>query len=121
MDYGPYLKGVVNWVHVHIIINIIQMNLWKIHFWMDMCSPVGLEATRAYSVTGAAHHAPMDWACVEGTWRRFVCWMDYWYVLLVLHSIFSKHMICSDLFGVLFLFSPNIYADSCISTAFNVS
>ena len=88
-DYGPYLKGgAVNWAHAQAIVNVIQMNLREICFWMDTRPPVGLEATRAYSVTGAANRAPMDWACVEGTWRRFVCFMDYRCVLPALHSVF---------------------------------
>jgi hypothetical protein len=77
-QYGPYLKGgAVNWMHAEAIINVIQMNLQETHLWVDTHPPVGLEATRTYSVTGAANRAPADWACIEGTWRRFVCFMDY--------------------------------------------
>jgi len=36
---------------------------------------VGLQAIRAYSAPGAA--PGLDWAGVEGTWRRYVCFMDY--------------------------------------------
>ena len=88
-DYGPYLQGgAVDWVHTEATINVIQMNLRETRLWMGTRPPVGLEATRKYSVTGAADRAPADWACVEGTWRRFVSWMDYRYVLVALLSTF---------------------------------
>jgi len=77
--YGPFLRGgQVNWVHAETIVNVIQMNLMELpDVWVDTRPPVGLEATRTYSVTGAVDRAPGDWACVEGTWRRFVCFLDY--------------------------------------------
>lgn len=78
-DYGPFLRGgQINWIHAEAMVNVIQMNLMELHgIWMDTRPPVGLEATRTYSVTGAANRASGDWACVEGTWRRYVCFMDY--------------------------------------------
>jgi hypothetical protein len=78
-NYGPYLvNSQINWIHAESLVNIVQMNLKELHgVWMDTRPPVGLEAARAYSVTGATNRAPEDWACVEGTWRRFVCFMDY--------------------------------------------
>jgi hypothetical protein len=83
-DYGPFLcGGQINWVQAEAIVNVIQTNLMDMHaVWMDTRPPVGLEATRTYSVTGAANRLSADWACVEGTWRRYVCFMDYRYVLL---------------------------------------
>jgi hypothetical protein len=78
-DYGPYLAvGQINWIHVESLLNIVQMRLMELDdVWMDTRPPVGLEATRAYSVTGASNRAPNDWACIEGTWRRVVCFLDY--------------------------------------------
>ena len=82
-NYGPYLKGgEVNWDHARAIVNVIQMKFEGKGFWMDGRPPVGLEATRRYSVTGAANRGVKDWACIEGTWRRYVCWLDYRYVLV---------------------------------------
>jgi hypothetical protein len=82
--YGPYLVGgQVDWVQVETLVNVIQINLMELpDVWRDTRPSVGLEATRAYSATGARNRAPADWACVEGTWRRIVCFMDYRYVLL---------------------------------------
>jgi hypothetical protein len=102
-EYGPYLTGgAINWIHAEAIVNVIQMTLRETSVWMDTRPPVGLEATRAYSVTDSANRAPIDWACVEGTWRRLVCFLDYRSVFLVFQLIFlclmpSPH--CSDLFG----------------------
>lgn len=81
-EYGPFLRnGKTNWIHAEAIVNVVQMNLDNLPgIWVDTRPPVGLEATRAYSVTGALTRAPDDWACVEGTWRRYVCFMDYRYV-----------------------------------------
>ena len=81
-DYGPFLPGgQINWIHAEAMVNVIQINLMELHgIWMDTRPPIGLEATRTYSVTGAAKRAWNDWACVEGTWRRYVCFMDYRYV-----------------------------------------
>jgi hypothetical protein len=83
-NYGPFLgRGQINWVQAEAIVNVIQTNLMEINdVWMDTRPPVGLEATRAYSVTGAAKRSSADWACVEGTWRRYVCFLDYRYVVL---------------------------------------
>jgi len=88
-DYGPFLcRGQINWVQAEAIVIVIQTNLMDLHdLWMDTCPPVGLEATRTYSVTGAANRLSADWACVEGTWRRYVCFLDYRYVLLQLRIL----------------------------------
>lgn len=84
-EYGPYLRGgQVNWVHAEAIVNVIQMNLAELHsVWLDTRPPVGLEATRMYSAPDATAHSAEDWACVEGSWRRHVCFMDYRYVILI--------------------------------------
>ncbi|KAF7986246.1 hypothetical protein HWV62_38715 [Athelia sp. TMB] len=78
-EFGPFQYGrEVNWAHVEAIVNVIQMNLGELDgVWMDTRPPVGLEATRGYSAPGASKRAPDDWACVEGTWRRYVSFMDY--------------------------------------------
>jgi hypothetical protein len=87
--YGPFLcGGQIDWVQAEAIVNVIQMNLVDLHgVWMDTRPPVGLEATRTYSVTGAANRLSADWACLEGTWRRYVCFMDYRYVFLHLQIL----------------------------------
>jgi hypothetical protein len=73
-DYGPFLRGgAVNWIHVEALVNVIRPRLVELH----SCPSVGLETTRAYSVTGAANRDAKDWACIEGSWRRLVCFLDY--------------------------------------------
>jgi hypothetical protein len=88
-NHGPYfVGGQIDWVHVEALSNVIRMNLTELgDVWVDPRPPVGLEATRAYSVIDAACRAPADWACVEGTWRRIVCFLDYRYALLASYSI----------------------------------
>lgn len=78
-NYGPFIYGrEINWVHIEAIVNVVQMNLADLHgVWKDTRPPVGLEAIRGYSVPGATNRSPADWACVEGTWRRYVSFMDY--------------------------------------------
>jgi hypothetical protein len=81
--YGPYLRGgQMHWAHAEAMVNVVQMHLMELHgVWMDTRPPVGLEATRAYSVAGATDRLPADWACISGTWRRYVCFLDYRYAL----------------------------------------
>ena len=82
--YGPFLRGgAVNWVHLESIVHVIQPYLMGLH----SCPPIGLEAMRAYSVTGAANRAAEDWACIEGTWRRVVSWLDYRFVCHILNMV----------------------------------
>ncbi|KZP32390.1 hypothetical protein FIBSPDRAFT_848796 [Athelia psychrophila] len=78
-EFGPFLRErEVNWAHVEAIVNVVQMNLVELEgLWLDTRPPVGLEATRGYSAPGAFKRTPEDWACVEGTWRRYVSFMDY--------------------------------------------
>jgi len=103
--YGPFLcGGQIDWVHAEDIVNIVQMNLMQLQgVWRDIKPPVGLESTRAYSVTGAANRATGDWACVEGTWKRYVCFLDYRYVFPTLCyislSAYAELTAFSDLFG----------------------
>jgi hypothetical protein len=126
-NYGPYLVGgQIDWFQVKALTNVIRINLMELcGVWVDTRPPVGLEATRAYSVIGAACRAPADWACVEGTWRRVVCFLDYRCVLLTSCSTFlevhAELYVFSDLFGELtFLFAIRLGADY-FSVAFNAS
>lgn len=79
-DWGPFRKnGRVNWVHVESIINVLLSNLAESSepSQMDIRPPCGLEATRAYSAPGATARNPKDWAGVEGTWARYVSFLDH--------------------------------------------
>ncbi|KAH7930565.1 hypothetical protein BV22DRAFT_1054743 [Leucogyrophana mollusca] len=77
-DWGPFTEtGEVDWVHAESIINVILGNLGELVQWADTRPPCGLEATRASSAPGATSRPPGDWAGIEGTWRRYVCFMDY--------------------------------------------
>ena len=83
--YGPFLPSstrlcYVDWHHIQAMIVVIQNNLLDPHLrylWVDTRPPTGLDAIRAYSAPGSETRDPRDWAGVEGTWRRFVCFMDY--------------------------------------------
>ncbi|KAG9223148.1 hypothetical protein CCMSSC00406_0000163 [Pleurotus cornucopiae] len=79
--YGPYLyspKRRVNWVHVEALMNVVQSNIREIpHQWaQEVAPPVNLEFLRANSSSTETHN-PVDWAGVEGSWARYVCFMDY--------------------------------------------
>lgn len=76
-NWGPYLRdGSVNWLHVQHLMTVIWANLADLpERWKHVRPSVGLEATRAFSVPDIA--SQQDWAGVEGTWKRCVCFMDY--------------------------------------------
>ncbi|KAF5355737.1 hypothetical protein D9756_004027 [Leucocoprinus leucothites] len=93
-DYGPYHPdGRVSWVHIENIVNVVLSNLQDlpVHIVSPARPPSGLESLRPYSAPGK--YSPRDWAGVEGllslflmdvvssqqlgTWRRYVCFMDY--------------------------------------------
>ncbi|KAJ7275423.1 hypothetical protein B0H12DRAFT_258958 [Mycena haematopus] len=75
-SWGPYhLDGTVNWTHVNCIINVVVLNLREQPSVYNASPPVGLQAIRPYSAPG--DYTGLDWAGVEGTWRRYVCFMDY--------------------------------------------
>lgn len=84
-QYGPFLPSTnrlcfVDWQHIQAMIVVIQNNLLDPHLrhlWVDTRPPINLDAIRAYSAPGSEKRDPRDWAGVEGTWRRFVCFMDY--------------------------------------------
>ena len=90
-NHGPYLvRGEIDWVQIEALSNVIWMNLMELcGIWVDSCPPVGLEAARVYSVIDTTHCTTADWACVEGTWRRIVCFMDYQFVLLASYQILN--------------------------------
>ena len=77
-DWGPLTQhGDANWVHVESIVNVILSNQAELPpEYADIRPPCGLEATRAYSAPGAATRATQDWAGIEGSWRRYVSFMD---------------------------------------------
>ncbi|KAI6032072.1 hypothetical protein BKA83DRAFT_4209603 [Pisolithus microcarpus] len=79
-DWGPFWKnGCVNWVHVESIINVLLSNLAELSepSLIDIRPPCGLEATRAYSAPGATTRNSKDWPGVEGTWARYVSFLDH--------------------------------------------
>ncbi|KAI6045179.1 hypothetical protein EDC04DRAFT_2638904 [Pisolithus marmoratus] len=79
-DWGPFWKnGCVNWVHVESIMNVLSSNLAELSepSQIDIRPPCGLEATRAYSAPGATTRNLKDWAGVEGTWGRYISFMDH--------------------------------------------
>ena len=79
--WGPFLSdrtGRVNWQHIEEIITVIYSNLMDLGgLWPDTRPPARLDAIRAYSAPRSHTRDPRDWAGVEGTWRRYVCFMDY--------------------------------------------
>ncbi|KAJ6516388.1 hypothetical protein C8R45DRAFT_242986 [Mycena sanguinolenta] len=75
-SWGPYhLDGTINWTHVNCIINVVVFNIREQPSVYQARPPVGLQAIRPYSAPG--DYSGPDWAGVEGTWRRYVCFMDY--------------------------------------------
>ncbi|KAH9836538.1 uncharacterized protein C8Q71DRAFT_47007 [Rhodofomes roseus] len=83
--WGPFSRGEkgelrANWVHVQHIVNVVAMKLRELPpLALQLYSKprAGLSATQAYSAPFAHDRKPHDWAGVAGTWRRFVCFMDY--------------------------------------------
>ncbi|KAG7097726.1 hypothetical protein E1B28_005046 [Marasmius oreades] len=62
----------IDWVHLEHMANVVMMNLREIQtLWRLRRPPIGLENVRPFWGRGE------DWAGVEGTWRRYVCFMDY--------------------------------------------
>ncbi|KAG7450187.1 uncharacterized protein BT62DRAFT_885214 [Guyanagaster necrorhizus] len=80
-NWGPYLEdGSVNWLHIRHLMTVIWANLADLpERWKIVRPAVGLEATRAFSAPNIS--GQRDWAGVEGTWRRYVCFMDYRFVI----------------------------------------
>jgi len=78
--WGPFNRHrKVNWAHVEALVNVVTLNLREMRFawpWArDTSPPAGLQFTRPYSAPGQC--SSIDWAGVEGTWARYVCFMDY--------------------------------------------
>lgn len=92
--WGPFLrdeKGELrtNWVHMEHLVNVVAMKLRELPVLaLRLYSKprAGLSATQAYSAPFAHDRKLHDWAGVTGTWRRFVCFMDYRLVSLILIS-----------------------------------
>ncbi|KAF7306596.1 F-box domain-containing protein [Mycena indigotica] len=74
-SWGPYLGDKINWTHLNYVVNVIVTNLREQPALNLPIPPHGLAATRAYSAPGS--RSPEDWAGVEGTWHRYVSFMDY--------------------------------------------
>ena len=79
--WGPFLPGKkcpVNWKHIQALITVVFCNLNDLGaLWHDTRPPSNLDALRPYSAPRCHNRDPRDWAGVEGTWRRYVCFMDY--------------------------------------------
>ncbi|KAJ3718435.1 hypothetical protein C8R42DRAFT_675984 [Lentinula raphanica] len=75
--WGPFLpSGSVNWIHIEHLVNVVLTNLRDLpDHWGATTPPLGLEHTQAFTAPGP--YSDNDWAGVEGTWRRYVCFMDY--------------------------------------------
>ncbi|TRM65973.1 hypothetical protein BD626DRAFT_486382 [Schizophyllum amplum] len=68
--------GHVDWVHLDHIATVVVSNVRDVPFLgEDQIPPLGLQHARAYTAPG--EFSKRDWAGVEGTWRRYVCFMDY--------------------------------------------
>ena len=92
--WGPFLRGAkkelrTDWEHMEHVVNVVAMKLRELPslaLRLYNKPRAGLSATQAYSAPFAHDREPHDWAGVTGTWRRFVCFMDYRLVLLILTS-----------------------------------
>nr|GAT47322.1 F-box domain-containing protein [Mycena chlorophos] len=74
-SWGPYLDGKVNWTHVKDVLYVVVSNLREGPEMRLPMPPHGLDSLRAYSAPG--ERSPEDWAGVEGTWHRYISFMDY--------------------------------------------
>lgn len=85
--YGPWSVDeakpgsvTANWIHINHILTVIVGNLdeYRSHIEIkEIDPPTGLEHTRSHSAPGWEKRAERDWAGVEGTWKRIICFMDY--------------------------------------------
>ena len=95
--WGPFkYGGAVNWIHVEHLINVTALNIRELpENWADTRPPSCLDPQRFASIPPAEGSPFNDWAGVEGdplpriylwsadvwqppgTWRRYVCFMDY--------------------------------------------
>ncbi|EJD04232.1 uncharacterized protein FOMMEDRAFT_121841, partial [Fomitiporia mediterranea MF3/22] len=79
--WGPFMadnSGCVNWKHIKAIIVVIYSNTIDLGgSWLEARPPSHLDAVRVYSAPNHHTRDPRDWAGVEGTWRLYVCFLDY--------------------------------------------
>ncbi|KAF8640766.1 hypothetical protein AX17_000416 [Amanita inopinata Kibby_2008] len=75
--WGPLLSsGDVNWIHIEHLVTVILTNLYELPAILPIWRPrLSLESIRPHSAPGV--HSSRDWAGVAGTWRRYICFMDY--------------------------------------------
>lgn len=81
-SYGPFAldgSGKVNWTHVAALQTVLLTNMERLDGRMAISRPpLEMEAMRAYSAPEVLDDRDSrDWAGVEGTWRNFICFMDY--------------------------------------------
>ncbi|KAH6916765.1 hypothetical protein BKA70DRAFT_1250489 [Coprinopsis sp. MPI-PUGE-AT-0042] len=77
-NWGPFRMGeggthLVDWVHLEHLLTVIWLNICE---WGAPFPPRGMECARAFSAPDTTFSAE-DWAGVEGSWSRYVCFMDY--------------------------------------------
>ncbi|KAI0757363.1 hypothetical protein C8Q80DRAFT_1133267 [Daedaleopsis nitida] len=84
--WGPFRTAIdgrtvlANWEHVEHILNVVGLKLREIpiaSLGFHKKPLFRMDALRANSAVGASERPEGDWAGVTGTWRRFVCFMDY--------------------------------------------
>ncbi len=79
--HDPVFKYRVNWSHVASIIKVVHSNLKDLGtLWSGTRPPRTLRSLQPYTAPNCPNRDPRDWAGVEGTWRRYVCFMDYRFV-----------------------------------------
>ncbi|KAF8167815.1 hypothetical protein B0H34DRAFT_683143 [Crassisporium funariophilum] len=76
--WGPFLPdGLVNWIHIEHLVNVVSSNIRELPgIWCLTRPPTCLDTRRPFSTVTSSMKSN-DWAGVEGTWRRYVCSMDY--------------------------------------------
>lgn len=103
--WGPFMhdpasKYRVNWSHVASIIKVVHSNLKDLGvLWSGTRPPRTLRSLQPYTAPNCPNRDPRDWAGVEGTWRRYVCFMDYRFVSDSRVKDSIADMIDSDLFS----------------------
>ncbi|CAL1696171.1 unnamed protein product [Somion occarium] len=83
--WGPFIidpntnELIANWEHIDHIVNVVIFNIRNLEDspFQEACPKWNLEMTRAYSAPRSSERKPHDWAGAEGTWRRFISFMDY--------------------------------------------
>ncbi|KAF9479735.1 hypothetical protein BDN70DRAFT_672095 [Pholiota conissans] len=77
--WGPFkTDGSVNWIHVEHLIDVISLNIRELPgSWASTRPPSILDVHKRPLMLSADVGSANDWAGVEGTWRRYVCFMDY--------------------------------------------